>query len=151
MLPAIWRRLANLPVDAAVSLALERGGEAYGVAITPEEKGALEGEDFDCRRWNMTVKEINKYRTPGLYYIRAKGVYIQGVKRPGNAISSGLGRRDIIVKIDSQPVETIDQVRKVYEAILQDEQRDKKVMFEILRGGLPKWIVLDYRRDYDEE
>jgi len=129
----------------------QRGAETSRVSVTPEEKGALEGEDLDCRRWNMTVKEINKYRTPRLYFLRQKGVYIQGVKRPGNASSSGMSRRDIILKIDNKPAETIENVKEIYESLMQDEQREKKVMFEILRGGLRKWIVLDYRRDYEEE
>lgn len=150
-LPGIWRRLADLAVDIPVPMALRRGQEPFRATVMPEEKGQLEGEDFDCRRWNMTVKEINKYRTPRLYYIQRKGVYIQGVKRPGNAVRSGLNRRDIIVKIDRVPVESIEQVEQAYERIIQDEQREKKVMFEVLRSGLRKWIVLDYRRDYDEE
>lgn len=151
MLPAIWCRLADLPVGNPVSLELGRGGETFEAAITPEQKGELEGEDLGCPRWNMTIKEINKYQTPRLYYIQKNGVYIQGVRRPGNAVSSGLGHRDIIVKIDRKSVETIEQVKQIYEQIIKDEQREKKVLFEILRGGLRKWIVLDYRHDYDEE
>ena len=151
MLPAIWRRLADLAIDEPVTMQFLRGAEALEAMVTPEEKGKLEGEDFDCRRWNMTVKEINKYRTARLYFLRQKGVYVQGIKYPGNAASSGLGRRDIILKIDNRPVETIADVRAIYEQLIQDEQREKKVMFEILRSGLRKWIVLDYRRDYEEE
>ncbi len=151
MLPAIWRTLADLPIDTPVIMGLQRGGDALEVEVMPEQKGEAEGEDFDCRRWNMTVKEINKYRTPQLYYLREKGVYIQGIRYPGNAAGSGLGRRDIILTIDRQPVTTIADVRQVYAEILQDEGREKKVIVEILRSGLRKWIVLDYRRDYEEE
>ena len=93
MLPEIWRRLADLEIDKRrrrwnCSAAARRSQ----VEVTPEQKGASEGEDFDCRRWNMTVKEINKYRTPQLYYLREQGVYIQGTRYPGNAATSGLGR-----------------------------------------------------------
>ena len=151
MLPAIWCRLADLAIDAPGPMQLLRGSETIQATLTAEEKGKLEGEDFDCRRWNMTVKEINKYRTPRLYYVRQKGVYIQGVKYPGNAAQSGLGRRDIILKIDTKPVETVENVKQIYEQMVQDEQREKKVMFEVLRNGLRKWVVLDYRRDYEEE
>jgi len=151
MLPQIWRRLADLAIDEPVSMDLQRGAETIQVTVTPELKGKLEGEDFDCRRWNMTIKEINKYRTPRLYYLKEKGVYVQGVKYPGNAASSGLNRRDIILKIDKKSMETIEDVKQIYEQIIQDEQREKKVMFEILRSGLRKWIVLDYRRDYEED
>jgi len=151
MLPAIWRLLADLAIDGPVTVALQRGSERVEVEFTPEQKGQSEGEDFDCRRWNMTVKEINKYRTPKLYYLRPSGVYIQGVRYPGNASTSGLTRRDIILKIDNEAVETVKDVERVYERIVQDEQREKKALFEIMRNGLRKWIVLDYRRDYEKE
>jgi len=151
MLPEIWRRLADLEIDKPVAMALQRGSERVQIEVTPEQKGASEGEDFDCRRWNMTVKEINKYLTPQLYYLREKGVYIQGTRYPGNAENAGLARRDIILTIDKEPVETIADVKRVYERIVQDDKREKKVVIEILRSGLRKWIVLDYRRDYEQE
>jgi len=151
MLPEIWRRLADLPIDVPVALELRRGGERVRFEITPEQKGASEGEDFDCRRWNMTVKEINKYLTPQLYYLREKGVYVQATRYPGNAENSGLARRDILLTIDKEPVQTIADVKRVYERILQDDKREKKVVLEILRSGLRKWIVMDYRRDYEQE
>jgi serine protease Do len=151
MLPEIWRRLSDLPADKPTLVELRRGDQTVPVTVTPEDKGRLEGEDYDCRRWNMTLKEINKYRTPSLYYLTPKGVYIQGIKYPGNAASSGLTRQDIVVKIDNKSVETIADVKKIHEQIMQDPQREKKVMFEVLRGGLRKWIVLDYRRDYQQE
>jgi serine protease Do len=151
MLPAIWRTLADLKFDGPVPLELVRGGEKTRVEIKPQQKGASEGGDFDCRRWNMTVKEINKDRTPQLYYLRQKGVFIQGTRYPGNAENSGLGRRDIILTIDREPVATIADVKRVYERIVSDEKREKKVVVEVLRSGLPKWIVLDYRRDYEQQ
>jgi serine protease Do len=151
MLPEIWRRLADLTIDKPVVMELQRGGETVRLEVAPERKGKLEGEDFDCRRWNMTVKEINKYRTPRLYYFKQTGVYIQGVKYPGNAAEAGLGEQDILLTIDKQAVESIDDVKKIYNQLLQDQQREKKVVFEVLRGGLRKWIVLDYRRNYEEE
>jgi len=151
MLPAIWRALADLQADGPVPMELQRDSEKVQVRITPELKGLSEGEDFDCRRWNMTVKEINKDRTPQLYYLREKGVFIQGIRYPGNAANSGLGRRDILLTIDKEPVETMADVKRVYERILQDDKREKKILLEVLRSGLRKWIVLDYRRDYEQE
>jgi S1-C subfamily serine protease len=130
---------------------LERGGEKVEVRVTPEVKGLSEGEDFDCRRWNMTVKEINKDRTPQLYYLRERGVFIQGIRYPGNAASSGLSRRDVILAIDKEPIQTAADVQRVYERLIADEKREKKVVVEILRGGLRNWVVLDYRRDYEQE
>lgn len=151
MLPAIWRLLAKLPLGEKVEMKILRGSVEETLTLVPEEKGKLEGDDFDCHRWGMTVKEINKYRNPRLYYMHGEGVYIRGVKYPGNAADSELNSRDIIVKLDNRPVKTIDDVKKIYEEIIADEKREKKAMFEIKRGGLRKWVVLDYRKDYEEE
>ena len=89
MLPAIWRTLVDLKSDNAVPMELQRGGEKVQVKVLPQLKGQSEGGDFDCRRWNMTVKEINKDRTPQLYYLKDKGVFVQGTRYPGNAANSG--------------------------------------------------------------
>ena len=70
----------------------------------------------------MTVKEINKDRTPQLYYLKDKGVFVQGIRYPGNAASSGLDRRDIILTIDKEPVLTIEDVKRVYERIVKDDE-----------------------------
>jgi len=151
MLPAIWRTLVDLKAGTGVPMELQRGGEKVQVKITPGQKGLSEGEDFDCRRWNMTLKEINKDRTPQLYYLKDKGVFVQGIRYPGNAASSGLGRRDIILTIDKESILTIADVKRVYERIIKDEKREKKVVVEVLRSGLRNWVVLDYRRDYEQE
>ena len=151
MLPEIWRRLADLPVGKPASMEFLRGGETARAEVVPEQKGKLEGDDIDCRRWNMTIKEINKYRTPRLYYFRQTGVYVQGVKYPGNAAAAGLNEQDIILSIDKQAVATIEDVQRIYGKVLEDGTREKKVVFEVMRSGLRKWIVLDYRRDYEEE
>ncbi len=83
--------------------------------------------------------------------MHGEGVYIQGVKYPGNANDAGLQARDIIIKLDKKPVKTIEDVKKIYEQIIAEEKREKKVVFEIRRNGLARWIVLEYHKDYDEE
>jgi serine protease Do len=149
MLPEIWRLLADLPVDEPVSMQLRRGDEIIIVDVTAELKGKMKVSDFDCRRWNMTVEEISKDGMPQLYSLKEKGVYIRDVKSPGNAAYSGLASQDIILKIGDKTVETIRDVRRIYERLIKDKQREKKVMFEVLRGNLRRWIVLDYRDNYE--
>lgn len=149
MLPGIWRLLADMPVDEPVSMLLKRGDEIIMVEVTPVYKGRLQVSDFDCKRWNMTVREIDKNETPQLYSQKEKGVYIQDIEQPGNAVYSGLIRRDIILKMDNKTVETVRDVRRIYERTIKNKQREKKVVFEVLRGGLRKYIVLDYHRDYE--
>ncbi len=151
LLPTIWKLLADLPVDKEVKLKLLRKKNEIEVKILPQKKGKLEGEDFDCHRWGMTLKEINKFRDSQLYYMYGDGIYVRAVKYPGNADTADLRNRDVIIKIDNQPVKTVKDVQNIYDKIIKDEKREKKVVFEIKRDGLSKWIVLDYRKNYDEE
>ncbi|HOE95084.1 MAG TPA: trypsin-like peptidase domain-containing protein [Candidatus Sumerlaeota bacterium] len=149
-LPAIHWRLADLPTDAPTTFTLVRNGRTIAAAVQPVLKGKVEGENLDLRRWNMTLKEINKYKEPQLYFYRKEGIYVQGVRNPGNASAAGIQRNDILLSIERQPVDSLATARQLYESILGDETREKKVLLEVLRGGLPKLIVLDYTKDYEK-
>ena len=66
------------------------------------EKGKVEGEQLDCPRWDMTVKAINQFDNPDLYFQKKQGVFVYGEKYPGNANDANLARNDNLVKIDDK-------------------------------------------------
>jgi serine protease Do len=149
-LPGIEWTLADLPADTSTALELMRGEELIVANMTPALKGKVEGDDFDCRRWNMTVKEINKHKEPGLFFYQKEGVYVLGVRSPGNAVTSGVGQGDILVSVDGRPVNTLEDIRAIYESVMADEGREKKLLMEMKRKREAKWVVLDYTKDYDK-
>ncbi len=150
-LPGIRWLLADLPLDKQSEFVIKRGEEVLKINLTPLLKGKVEGDDFDCDLWDMTVKEINQFKNPDLYFYRKQGVYIQGIKYPGNAADAGLYTNDIVLSIDNKPINNLDDIKRVYKEIIEDQKREKKVLFEILRSGYKRLIVLDYRKNYDEE
>lgn len=150
-LPGIRWLLADLPLDKPSEFVIKRGEEVLKINLTPLLKGKVEGDDFDCDLWDMTVKEINQFKNPDLYFYRKQGVYIQGIKYPGNAADAGLYTNDIVLSIDNKPINTLDDIKRVYKETIEDQKREKKVLFEILRSGYKRLIVLDYRKNYDEE
>ena len=156
-IPGINQLLAELPIGRPAELSLRssaNGGDGAVVnelVVTPMEKGHVEGDDYDCRRWNMTIKAINEFATPLLHFFKGKGVYIQAVKHPGNAATAGLKRGDIIVEIDGIPINDFEQCKKIYEDIVADETREKKVVFTVLRAGLRNYQVLDYAPRYGQD
>ena len=149
-LPAIRRKLAGLPTDRAATLEVERAGESLGLSLTPRIKGEVEGEEFECKGWQMTVKTINQFANPGLHFHRQQGVFISGVKAPGNAEASGLMSRDIIVKVDGQEITTLDELKQVYERLWEHRKEKNKVVVEVIRSGLRRLVVLDYSWEYEE-
>ena len=150
-IPDVRRFLALLPQDKVSQFEIERDAQSLTVEITPREKGKVEGAELDCPRWDLTVKAINQFDNPDLFYFREKGVFIFGIKIPGNARASHLRERDIITEIDRQPIERIDDVKRIYERSMAEIDTKRRLVFTVLRSGLTQQVVVDIARDYSRE
>jgi serine protease Do len=150
-LPAVRRTLGLLPKHKLATFELVRGGATVTVDIEPREKGKVEGSELDCPRWDFTVREINQFDNPDLFFYRKSGVFVFGIKRPGNASQSGLQAQDIIVKIDGKDVATLDDVRKLHKEAIENLKTRHRMVLQVLRGGLSRQVVLDYMRDFEKE
>ncbi|MDY7010929.1 MAG: trypsin-like peptidase domain-containing protein [Planctomycetota bacterium] len=150
-LPLVRRGLGLLAKDEPVQVELLRKGENVTVMLTPRTKGKVEGEELDCPRWDLTVKAINQFDNPDLYFHRKKGVFIYGVKYPGNASNAGLQTQDIVLKIDGKEVVTLEDVGKIHKAALKEIKKKHRIVFTLLRNGLMCQVVLDFARDFEKE
>jgi serine protease Do len=150
-LPAVRRILGVLPKGEPARFAYVRDGAEHEVSLVPRAKGRVEGNELDCPRWDLTVKEINQFDNPQLHFFKPEGVFIFGVEAPGNALNSGLQSQDIIAEIDSVAVNTLADVRKVYTAATADLDKKHRVIVAVLRKGLRQEIVLDFTRDFEKE
>ncbi len=150
-LPAIRRHLGTLPKGQEVEIDIMRGEEPMTLSLIPREKGEVEGEELALKRWDFTVKSINQFDNPDLYFFKKQGVFVFGVKWPGNAGSAGLTRGDILLKIDNDTVETIDDVRVLHEKLAAAIDTKHRIVLSVMRRGLVRQLVLDYQRDYEKE
>ncbi|MEW6744449.1 MAG: trypsin-like peptidase domain-containing protein [Planctomycetota bacterium] len=150
-LPAVRRWLALQPTGESLSFAVMRGEQALELSLVPREKGDVEGKELALERLDFSIKEINQFDNPDLYFHRQTGVFVFGVKSPGNADNAGLRPRDILLKIDDTPVESLQQVREVHKRLLANLASNHRVLVVVLRGGLMRQIVLDFGRDYSRQ
>ena len=150
-LPAVRRMIGLLPKHQKVPIDLVRGDKPLTIEIEPREKGKVEGSELDCPRWDLTVREINQFDTPDLYFYRPKGVFVYGVKGPGNAELAGLRPLDIVVKIDGREVTTLDDVRAIHKEAINGLKTKHRAIFSVLRNGLLRQVVLDFSRDFSKE
>ena len=148
-LPAVRRFIGLLPKHEPAEFVVERAGETITIKITPREKGDVEGNELALERWDLSVKEINQFDNPALYFHRTSGVFIYGLKWPGNAGSAQFRQNDIILKIDGKNVATLDDVAAIHKESLENIDRKNKIVFVMLRGGLMRHLVLDFARDYE--
>lgn len=150
-LPDVRRVLGLLAKGKEAVFTVIRAKKELTLKLTPREKGKEEGEELDCPRWDFTVKAINQFDNADLYFYREKGVFVYGLKSPGNAQSSGLAGNDIIIKIDGEKVKTLDDVKRIHKRTLANVENKSKIKIVTERGGLRKFVVLDISRDYSKE
>jgi len=150
-LPSLRRLLGLLPKGQPADIKFLRGEKVMTVQLTPREKGKVEGAELDCPRWDLTVKQINQFDNPELYFHRKEGVFIYGVKSPGNAGNAGLRPKDIILSIDGREVKTLDDVKRIHAEAIENVKKQHRIMFSVLRNGLLRQMVLDFSRDYEKE
>lgn len=150
-LPAVRRMLGLLAKDREVVMDVVRGEERLSLPLTPREKGSVEGDQLALERFDFTVRSINQFDNPGLFFHRQQGVFVFGVRQPGNAVRSGLVPQDIILRIDGQEVVTLDDVRRIHAELLAGVERRSRVTIVVLRGGLLRQFVLDFSRDFQRE
>ncbi|NLK41604.1 MAG: PDZ domain-containing protein [Planctomycetes bacterium] len=150
-LPAIRRQIGLLAKGKAIEVELIRNDKPTSLVIEPTEKGRLEGNELDCPRWDMTVKAINRFANPDLYFYKKEGVFIFGIKYPGNAQNSALQEQDIILQIDGTPVTSLEDVRRIHAESLKTVHEKPRLVFSVLRKGTLRMCVLDISRDYEKE
>ncbi|MHC4444471.1 MAG: trypsin-like peptidase domain-containing protein [Planctomycetota bacterium] len=150
-LPAVRRTIGMLPKYKPAKVELIRNDNKTIIELVPREKGDVEGEELDCPRWDFTLKTINQFDNPDLYFHRKKGVFVYGIKHPGNAAMAGLRTKDIILTIDSKKITTLEEAKKNHQASLENIDIKHRIVISVLRNGLMRQIVLDFLRDYEKE
>ncbi len=150
-LPEIRRRIGLLPFGKPVEVRVRRGRKTVECTLTPRRKGKVEGDELDCPRWDMTVKAINQFENPDLYFYRKEGVFIYGVEYPGNGADARLMGKDILLEIDREPVKTLDDVERIYGRAVENVAKKSRILVTVLRNGLMRQVILDFSRDYERE
>lgn len=150
-LPLLNRDIGLLAKHETVKVRLMREGKEHVLELTPREKGKVEGEELDCPRWDLTVKTINQFDNRDLHFHRQKGVFIYGVKYPGNASNAGLCEQDILLEIEGREVLTLDDVREIHKEAIENVSKKFRYKFTILRNGMRRQQVLDFSRDYKRQ
>jgi serine protease Do len=150
-LPAVRKLVGLLAKGKPAKLEIKRDDKIITLEMTPREKGKVEGDELGCPRWDMSVKSINQFDNPQLYFHRKKGVYVFATKYPGNASTAGLRVKDIIIKIGKDEIVTLDDLKKVHKSAIDNIKKNHKVLVVVLRGGLMRQVLLDFSRDYERE
>ncbi len=150
-LPEVRWTLCDLPAGTATKIRVERAGEVLELEVTPEPSDVGDDDAFDAPRWHATFQAISRERVPDLAFHRRKGVYVLGVRYPGNAAECGVVEGDILLAVDRQPVEDLDGLRKAYEESVGDARPKKVALLEVLRDGRRIYLALSFERSPEKQ
>jgi serine protease Do len=150
-LPEIRWMLADLEPGTMAAVVLEREGRRVEVELEADDCPTCEGDGLEAPRWDATFQSIAEDRVPDLAFFRPRGVYVLGVRYPGNAARSGLRENDVLLSVDRRPVEDLAGLRAIYDEVVASPRAKKVALLEVLRSGRKKLLALDYARDRDRD
>jgi S1-C subfamily serine protease len=142
-LPPLRAKLGMLPHGKPVRITIERGGDLQDFVIVPQEKGKVEGKEYVCSNWGFSVKAINRFETPNLYFHTKKGVFVYGLKPLGNAEIAGLRPNDIIDRVNGVKINGLEELKQANESFNNGLGKSPRVNISLLRNGLPHQVVIE--------
>ncbi len=113
--PALQRRIAELPVGSDVKLEVERNAKTLQMTLKADAQPKARGDDFASSAFGISVTELTKPMGRRRHLENDAGLLITGI-RPGGAAAIArpkLQAGDIIRKVDHQALNEVSQFSKL--------------------------------------
>jgi len=148
-LPAFYNAIASLPPGTPVTLKVMRNEQERLVDLVTRPLGQLQGEDFECSEWGLTVRDITRQMQIANQLRDSIGVFVTGVKRVGPADMSGLNQGDVIQSINREPLDNLEAFKNRYEALRGTGTQ--KIMLTVRRNGATRFAVINLEQRGEEQ
>ena len=148
-LPAFYNAIASRPPGTAISLKVQRGDQERVVNLETRPLGQLQGEDYECSEWGLTVRDITRQMQIANQLRDSTGVFVTGVKRLGPADLGGLNQGDVIQLVDRAPMDNLDAFKTRYEALRS--AGTKKIMLTVRRAGATRIAIINLEQRGEEQ
>jgi S1-C subfamily serine protease len=139
--PALQRRIAELPVGSQVVLKVERDGKDIQITLKAEAQPISRGEDFASSAFGVSVTELTQPMGRRRHLDDDIGLLVTGIRPGGPAAIARpkLEAGDIIRKIDNKIVSEISQLSQIVvppnseKYYLLEVERDDEKMIALLK------------------
>jgi len=140
---ALSPMVAQTPVGKKVEIvAIRKGKEKrFTVVIAELKEEAQAGAPFAPETeeaFGFSVQELTPELAEALSLQGEKGVVVSSVQRGGSADEAGLERGDLIQEIESEPVENMDD----YKRIMEKAVSKKQILMVVRHLGHTRYVVL---------
>ncbi len=148
-LPAFYNGIASLPPGTSISLKVMRNEQERVVNLVTRPLGQLQGEDFECSEWGLTVRDITRQMQIANQLRDSTGVFVTGVKRIGPADLSGLNQGDVIQSINRESLDNLETFKTRYDALRS--AGTQKIMLTVRRNGATRFAVINLEKRGEEQ
>lgn len=141
-LPPVRLLIANLPIHSKISFTLQNGGKTKTIELFSDKQGKFSGNEFECTKWGLSVKEITARIKKNFQLKSMSGVLVSGVRRGSPAAEAGVVRGYVLHKIDNQSIRNLKDFKERYARLSKDKQAhllylqfSKRNRFALIKGG----------------
>jgi serine protease Do len=121
-LPPFRKLEADTPVGKRVELGILREGVPLKLSAITAQRKRAEGEDFECREWGLTVRDINEEIARNRNLEQSTGVIVTGSKRGSFAAEAELGPGLVIESVEGRAVPDLDAFERIYRELVAGEK-----------------------------
>jgi len=137
-LPPIQNLIASQPVGATLRLSVKRGAETHDYAVVTERLESRVGEEWAFEKWGLSVRKVSRTYARENQLPDTDGVLVIGVQSGYPASVAGVSRGDVLTKVNQQPVETLDVLKRAHAAY---EAKPEPVLVEVTRNRQISLVV----------
>ena len=138
-LPPIQDLIASYPVGTTLKLSVKRGVATHDYKVTTEKLESRIGEEWALEKWGLSVRKVSRTYARENQLPDAVGVLVIGVQPGFPADVAGLSTGDIIMKINQQPVISLEVVKQAHAAY---ETHPESMLFEVQRARRVSLYIL---------
>lgn len=142
-------RVADLPIGSPATLTVDRGGKKMDFSLTIGDRAEVlkempeyaalrrpeepEAQETGSAKFGVSIRPLNEVEKDAIANLAKSGVKVTRVEPGSFADDVGIVDGDIIVSINREPVNSVDDVKKVQSAL----KPGASVAFRILRSQTP--------------
>ncbi len=138
-LPSLLNSIAQMPIGTRVDFKIRRGREDIAVQAITERLESRMGEQYAFQDWGLSVQKVSRAIARENRWKSDEGFLVMGALPAFPAAESGLQRGDVILRINRNPVETLDDLKRIYDEFTKNQER---VLIEVNRGHQVSFFIM---------
>ena len=139
-LPAVRKRIADIPVGTRVTVSVLRGGKEIEVPVTTIERSLLKGNQVEFSEWGFTAVDLTATMVRRAQLPSKKGILVTGSQNGGIAANARLHSGDIILSVDKIEIADLVAFQALYKTVV--EAQKPLVMLQVKRGALTRFVLV---------